>query len=252
MCWYKYNLFERFFPKQNRPKIFRNSFSVHSVNSTQRIVQYNRDEEEYDNEKNEDLCINTHECTGSEKCEDCDCRIMDELGQVTDLVEDIDDDELFKKIIMDDDDPRRAEYTKNLGDIDIHCQKSGNQTVQHNKGYILHTGFVGNVQDSDGQIMKQMRVETGPVNRRPIDKTHERGHSSHWQRRLSSEEDIEKVSHISRQEETQYSCHLSTGLSHKRYIPETDNDNNENYEQFILHGRILKDQICFVKKVAIS
>ena len=35
LCWFKLNLSERLFHKQHRHRKFRNSFSAHSVNSTQ-------------------------------------------------------------------------------------------------------------------------------------------------------------------------------------------------------------------------
>ena len=230
ICWYKYNLFERFFTKQNRPRKFRNSFSVHSVNSTQRIVQYNRDEEEYDNEKNEDLCINNDECDG--KCEDCDCELSDDPGEVTDLVlEDIGNEELFKGITMDDH-YIREECTDNLGNIDdVHCQKcDGKRVKRRYKGYTQHIGFGESIHHIEGKVTEHVRVKTTrPAECRPIDIEPITGHSSNWQRRPSNSN---RMSHISGHNETQYSCHLSTGLSHIRQMAEADGKDDENYEQF--------------------
>ena len=53
ICWFKFNIHKRLFTKKKPGK--KNAFSAHEINSTQKIVQYGQEEEEYDNEKNSEF-----------------------------------------------------------------------------------------------------------------------------------------------------------------------------------------------------
>ena len=53
ICWFKFNIHKRLFTKRKAGK--KNAFSAHEINSTQKIVQYGQDEEEYENEKNSEF-----------------------------------------------------------------------------------------------------------------------------------------------------------------------------------------------------
>ena len=53
ICWFKFNIHKRFFIKRKSGK--KNAFAAHEINSTQKIVQYGQDEEDYDNEKNSEF-----------------------------------------------------------------------------------------------------------------------------------------------------------------------------------------------------
>lgn len=53
ICWFKFNIHKRLFTKRKPNK--KDAFAAHEINSTQKIVQYGQDEEEYDNEKNSEF-----------------------------------------------------------------------------------------------------------------------------------------------------------------------------------------------------
>ena len=54
ICWYKFNMNRKLFKKKKKQK-GKGVFSALSVSSTQRIIQYGHNEEEYDNEKNSEF-----------------------------------------------------------------------------------------------------------------------------------------------------------------------------------------------------
>ena len=212
LCWFRYNIFERLFHKQNRPRRFKNSFSVHSVNSTQRIVQFSR-EEEYDNEKNDDVCGKRDEF--EEKCDECDCDLTDEIGDVTDFIlEDAMDDELFKEIIFDPD------------DCDIRC----NNLKRHNfnctcnkKENAQSSRYTKSLLDTEGESCLQ--TERSEMSEPFNGQSKQKGdHSVHLQGRPSNMKvsvEMGIVSEVSGPVEPETSRHLSTGLSHvKRYHKE--------------------------------
>ncbi len=92
-------MFDKLFNKQNRPRKFRNSFSAHSVNSTQRIAQYCKDEEDYDNEKNESLCKRNEDLDETWP-DGVNEEFSDELEEVkSDVLEDILNSEVLKEIL---------------------------------------------------------------------------------------------------------------------------------------------------------
>ena len=216
LCWFRYNIFERLFNKQNRPRRFKNSFSAHSVNSTQRIVQFNR-EEEYDNEKNDDLCGKRDEF--EEKCDECDCDLTDEIGEVTDFIlEDDMENEVFKEILYDPD------------DCDIHCNNLCNEIKRHNfnctcnkKENVQGTRYTKRLLDIQGEscLQTERSEMSEPFTGQAKDREDEGDHSVHLQGRpLSMKVSVEMgiVSEVSGPVEPETSRHLSTGLSHvKRY-----------------------------------
>ena len=53
ICWFKFNIHKRLLMKRKPSK--KNAFAAHEINSTQKIVQFGQDEEEYDNEKNSEF-----------------------------------------------------------------------------------------------------------------------------------------------------------------------------------------------------
>ena len=219
LCWFRYNIFERLFNRQNRPRRFKNSFSVHSVNSSQRIVQFNR-EEEYDNEKNDDLCGKREEF--EEKCEQCDCELTDEIGEVTDFIlEDVMDDELFKEIIFDSD------------DCDIHCNNLRNEMKRHNcsctcdkKENVQRSRYIKSLLDTPGEscLQTERSEMSEPFSEESKDLEQGGDHSFHLLGRSSNMKvsvEMGTVSEVSRPVKPESSSNLSTGLSHvKRYHKE--------------------------------
>ena len=255
ICWFRHDLYEKLFNKQNRPRRFKNSFSVHSVNSAQRIVQYNREEEEYDNEKNDDLCVKREELVG--KCEECECNLTDEIEEVTDFIlEDIVDDELFKEIMHGQGD----NDVKYLSEFDIEDavgnqykfdhSKCGETKVDNIKCSVNdrckvnspHSKFIINqrcVQPELIGIQMELDRKLKPLLGQSEDNELEEDHSlQNLHGRLSNIAITTET--VTEPLETDASHHLSTGLSHvKRYRADLFNTNLDNLDNGEDYGRFI-------------